>query len=355
MPIKLLHHKSYHVYNSANIERVRRDEAAALAKEEQEDEILRQRDREQRIEILRRRQRGDTIEIIDGSPTNSREDRTQEATDADKAIQTAIAATRASGRKRPRDLNDELAAASNTLKGAEKRASSETIFKEGGHINFFEELERAESEGRAHAGRSQQKKEPQPQNLRNMRLDKPAEEISPWYATIDMKSTKQRSQSEKERERLLQSSAISKAALDPLVSMQTYLSKKAEIDQKRREKSLIEPWRRIERGSDAYYAGQSKRVRQNVEMNDLERRVEGSGRRRSHREHRDGERNRREAQSDMPRHAQGEEVMKSKSNGPSNEMQRLIREQEAREEREQRTAREMLRVERAASVGTTKR
>ncbi|KAK9386491.1 hypothetical protein V1515DRAFT_581007 [Lipomyces mesembrius] len=354
MPIKLLHHKSYHVYNGANIERVRRDEAAAHAKEEQEDEMLRQRDREQRIEILRRRQRGDTIEIIDGSRANSREDRTQEATDADNAIQTAIVATAASGRKRPRDLNDELAAASNALKGAEKRASSETIFKEGGHINFFEELERAESEGRA-SSMSRQKKEPQRQNLRNMRLDEPAEEISPWYATMDMKSTKQRSQSEKERERLLQASAKSKAALDPLVSMQTYLSKKVEIDHKRREKLLIEPWRRIERGSDAYYAGQSKRVRQNFEMDDLERGVEGSGRRISHREHRDGERNRREAQSDIPRHAQGKEVMKSKSNGPSNEMQRLIREQEAREEREQRTAREMLRVERAASVGTNKR
>ncbi|KAK9364039.1 hypothetical protein V1504DRAFT_384136 [Lipomyces starkeyi] len=355
MPIKLLHHKSYHVYNSANIERVRRDEAAARAKEEQEDEILRQRDREQRIEILRRRQRGETIEIVDGSQANSREDRTQEATDADKAIQKAIAATAASGRKRPRDLDDELAAASNALKGADKRASSETIFKEGSHINFFEELERAESEGRADASKSRQKKELQPQNLRNMRLDNPAEEISPWYATVDMKSTKQRSQSEKERERLLQSSANSKAALDPLVSMQTYLSRKAEVDQKRREKSLIEPWRRIERGSDTYYAGQSKRVRQNFELDDLERRVEGSGRRISHREHRDGERNRREAQSDLSRHAQGKEVVKSKSNGPSNEMQRLIREQEAREEREQRTAREMLRVEGAASVRTNKR
>ncbi|KAK9376156.1 uncharacterized protein V1513DRAFT_440878 [Lipomyces chichibuensis] len=345
MPIKLLHHKSYHVYNSANIERVRRDEAAAREKEEQEDEILRQRDREQRIEILRRRQRGETTEIIDGSPANRREDRMQEATDADKAIQTAIAATAASGRKRPRDLDDELAAASNALKGAEKRTSSEALFKEGGHINFFEELERAESEGRAGANRSRQQKELQPQNLRNMRLDKPAEEISPWYTTMDMKSTKQRSQSEKERERLSQSSAKKKEALDPLVSMQTYLSRKAEVDQKRREKSLIEPWRRIERGSGAYYAGQSKRVRQNSEMDDLERRAERSGSRISHREHRDGERNSREARSGLGRDSQGKEVMKSKSNAPSNEMQRLIREQEGREEREQLAAREMLRVE----------
>ncbi|KAK9371215.1 hypothetical protein V1509DRAFT_613931 [Lipomyces kononenkoae] len=354
MPIKLLHHKSYHVYNSENIERVRRDEAAARAKEQQEDELLRQRDREQRIEILRRRQRGEPIETNEVSREN-REDGIQEATDADKAIEAAVATTAARGRKRPRNLDDELAAASTALKRAEKMASSESVFKEGTHINFFEELERAESEGRATASTSGQNKEPQAQNLRNMRLDKPAEELSPWYATVDMKSTTERSQSEKERDRLRQSSEKSKAALDPLAGIQMYLNRKVEIDQRRREKKLNEPWRRIERGTEAYYIGQTKPVRQNFGIDDLETRDSVSGRRTSDQGHRDNVRNRRDSKSDPPRNANLNETTTPESNRLSNEMQRLIREQEAREEKEQRAARELIRKDRNASGRVNKR
>ncbi|KAJ8099215.1 hypothetical protein POJ06DRAFT_130982 [Lipomyces tetrasporus] len=348
MPIKLLHHKSYHVYNSANIERVKRDEAAARAKEEQEDELLRHRDREQRIEILRRRQRG---EAIDNSKENSSEEKRQEATDTDKAIDRAIAATSAGGRNRARNIDDELAAARATLKLAERRTSSETAFRKGGHINFFEELERAESEGTdPNSGR--QKKELQPQTLRNMRLDKPAEELAPWYATLDMQSTKERVQSEKERERQLQFSTKSKASLDPLTGMQNYLSRKAEVDLKRRNEALNEPWRTIERGSSAYYAGQSKRIRQNDRTNDLDRRTQGLERDISHREPRDGD---RESLPGLHRRGRRETVTKLKSNNDYNEMQRLIREQEAREEREQREARELLRSSGTAGTVLVKR
>ncbi|KAK9321486.1 hypothetical protein V1517DRAFT_362804 [Lipomyces orientalis] len=351
MPIKLLHHKSYHVYNSANIERVKRDEAAARAKEEQEDELLRQRDREQRIEILRRQQRG---ESIDNSKANSSEEKRQEATDADKAIDRAIAATSAGGRNRARNIDDELAVARATLKLAERRTSSETPFREGGHINFFEELERAESEGTDPIS-GRQKNELQPQNLRNMRLDKPAEELAPWYATLDMRSTKERVQSEKERERQLQFNTKSKAYLDPLTGMQNYLDRKAEVDLKRRKEALNEPWRAIERGSNAYYAGHSKRIRQNERTNDVDRRTEGSERRISSREPRDGDRNRRESRPGLHRRGRRETVTKFKSNKDYNEMQRLIREQEAREEREQREARELLRSSGTAGTALVKR
>ncbi|KAK9239070.1 hypothetical protein V1525DRAFT_455202 [Lipomyces kononenkoae] len=353
MPIKLLHHKSYHVYNSANIERVRRDEAAARAREQQEDEVLRQRDREQRIEILRRRQRGEPVETNEVS-REERQDATQEATDADKAIEAAVATTAARGRKRPRNLDDELAAASTALKRAEKIGSSESVLKEGTHINFFEDLERAELEGRANAGTSGKNNEPQAQNLRNMRLDKPAEELSPWYSNMDMKSTTERSQTEKERDRLRQSSEKSKAALDPLAGIQVYLNRKVEIDQRRREKKLSEPWRRIERGTEAYYTGQTRPARRNFEIDNLENRDAVSGSSTSCRGHRDDERNRRDSRSSL-NYNDVVTSKTSKSSSLSNEMQRLLREQEAREEKEQRAARELLRKEGTVSGRFNKR
>lgn len=53
MPIKLLHHKSWHVYSKDNIERVRKDEAEERAKSEAEDQRLRQESSQARLDVLR--------------------------------------------------------------------------------------------------------------------------------------------------------------------------------------------------------------------------------------------------------------------------------------------------------------
>jgi hypothetical protein len=53
MPIKLLHHKSYHVYNKANIERVRRDEKLAEEEDRKKKEQSLSREREERTRLLR--------------------------------------------------------------------------------------------------------------------------------------------------------------------------------------------------------------------------------------------------------------------------------------------------------------
>lgn len=53
MPLHLLGKKSWNVYNSANIERVRRDEAEAEAREEAEEQRLQQEDAARRTKLLR--------------------------------------------------------------------------------------------------------------------------------------------------------------------------------------------------------------------------------------------------------------------------------------------------------------
>ena len=63
MPLHLLHHKSYHVYSASNISRVQRDEAAARAAANAEDERAHSSAATQRIETLRSR--------VDGNPPPS--------------------------------------------------------------------------------------------------------------------------------------------------------------------------------------------------------------------------------------------------------------------------------------------
>ncbi|PWY80296.1 hypothetical protein BO94DRAFT_521132, partial [Aspergillus sclerotioniger CBS 115572] len=53
MPLHLLGKKSWNVYNTGNIERVRRDEAQAKAREEEEERRMQEVDADRRIQILR--------------------------------------------------------------------------------------------------------------------------------------------------------------------------------------------------------------------------------------------------------------------------------------------------------------
>ena len=53
MPLHLLHHKSWHVYNTANVDRVRRDQENARRKEEEEEMRMNQADQERRLQQLR--------------------------------------------------------------------------------------------------------------------------------------------------------------------------------------------------------------------------------------------------------------------------------------------------------------
>ncbi len=53
MPLNILHHKSYHVYNRKNIEKVKRDENQAKIYENEKRSLREKLQREQRLRLLR--------------------------------------------------------------------------------------------------------------------------------------------------------------------------------------------------------------------------------------------------------------------------------------------------------------
>ena len=57
MPIKLLHHKSWHVYSQENIARVKRDEALAAAQQDEQNQRTMLADSEARIDRMKHKKR----------------------------------------------------------------------------------------------------------------------------------------------------------------------------------------------------------------------------------------------------------------------------------------------------------
>ena len=57
MPLKLLQHKSWHVYSAENVARVQRDEAAAQAASEESDRRMMLADSEARLDRMRKKSR----------------------------------------------------------------------------------------------------------------------------------------------------------------------------------------------------------------------------------------------------------------------------------------------------------
>ncbi|KAK9468763.1 hypothetical protein V1512DRAFT_257820 [Lipomyces arxii] len=223
MPIKLLHHKSYHVYNKDNIERVRRDEAEAKEKEEKEDSEFRDQDRRQRLEILRRRQNSDS----------------NEPTYEDKMIMKAVNDVKIGGKRRRQE--DEFEVAKSRI--AESQTTERALFDETRSVNFFENEERGATE-----------KDRKEKKLLNMRLDQPAEELRPWYTTTDMRTSKERDRPEWKHQQRQKHLERQKNAEDPLTSINMFLDQKARVDARRKQEARDRA-EHVQRGTHEYYTG----------------------------------------------------------------------------------------------------
>ena len=177
----LLGKKSWNVYNTANIEKVRRDEAAARAKEEEEEQQMQEVDAQRRLQILRGEQPAPITEPL---------------TSSNKAV-TERSNTSGRERKRRRigeddtDRDIRIAAATRPENDPNKRSlqrpnSDAPLTDCKGHINLFPAAARQKPEKNAEAEAEKVKKQREYEDQYTMRFSnaagfKQAIGANPWY------------------------------------------------------------------------------------------------------------------------------------------------------------------------------
>ncbi|KAM7193388.1 hypothetical protein V8F20_008438 [Naviculisporaceae sp. PSN 640] len=206
MPLHLLGKKSWNVYNAENIARVQRDEAAARAREEAQEQRMQEHDAKVRLALLR----GETP-----PPPPPEEDEQLDQGTSGKAPSSSRRETGAGGRKRKRagedDTDFEMRIAreraelgdrvTRELGGDDKRKASSreiTLVDSAGHISLFEpppEDKRKKERNPEYEREAAEKKREQEDQYR-MRLVNAAgknglglTDGGPWYAAPDGDST----------------------------------------------------------------------------------------------------------------------------------------------------------------------
>ena len=194
----LLGKKSWNVYNADNIERVRRDEAAAQAKEEAEEQRMQEVDAARRLAILRGEE-PPPLEDDEASETKQ-----LGAPEADDAVSRAVAGASGVRRKRKRPGEDDtdfemrLANERNEtrygeLEHTKKPTSSAPITDHRGHIDLFgDERARAHAEKNDDSEREKKKKKQEQEDQYTMRFSNAAGKDgtgNPWYSQSELSHT----------------------------------------------------------------------------------------------------------------------------------------------------------------------
>ncbi|KAI5797596.1 hypothetical protein EDC01DRAFT_650560 [Geopyxis carbonaria] len=212
MPLHLLHHKSYHVYNAANIERVRRDEAAADAAAAAEQARADAAAAEHRLATLRARADG-AVEPLAAPPPGVLE----------------ITPETENARKPSRGLT-----------AADRRLNATGLTDAKGHINLFPPPEKAAAAKNAEHEAERKAREDSFAAQYTMALGKPAEELRPWYSTLDGVGEKEKRREErgKREEWRKKREEGRKEWADPLVALKRGVGGLKEAEKGREE------WRR---------------------------------------------------------------------------------------------------------------
>ncbi|KAK3344822.1 hypothetical protein B0H65DRAFT_524105 [Neurospora tetraspora] len=196
MPLHLLGKKSWNVYNTDNVARVRRDEAEARAREEAEEQRMQQVDAERRLAILR----GEVPPPLEEPPAADSSNHGRRHRERDPLTE---------GRKRKRAGEDDTdyemrvareratagESAARELSGPVKSTSITTasLVDSRGHITLFaeEELKLAEKDEKTETEASKKKREEAEQHQVRFTsaAGRDAEGLlaknGPWYATPD--------------------------------------------------------------------------------------------------------------------------------------------------------------------------
>ncbi|SCV69468.1 BQ2448_2488 [Microbotryum intermedium] len=217
MPLKLLHHKSFHVYNAENIARVARDEAQAQAEEDERERRGSVADSEARVERMRAQTRlmGRNEGGV-GVGGGRKRGRDRDVDEAEKRLETQLK-EKAKGKEREDSKG-------NGGSGLTSRGDGKA------HLNFWAEFEAGakatsfeKPERKLEKAIEQQKID----ELTKVYLAKKGEgDIKGWYAREDGKTEKERKESDEMRLERAYKDGENKRLTDPLALMQSYLRRR---------------------------------------------------------------------------------------------------------------------------------
>ncbi|KAK2004295.1 hypothetical protein LX36DRAFT_457125 [Colletotrichum falcatum] len=298
MPLHLLGKKSWNVYNADNIARVRRDEAAAKAKEEAEEQRMQEVDAERRLAILR----GEEPPSL--PPTETPEDEARP-----RGRDTVPVGRERKKRKRAGEDDTDFELRVAKERGAVVQAANETLRKsmssapivdDAGHIDLFgEERKQGRHLKNEEAEKEASKKKKDLEDQYTMRFSNAAGRdglVGPWYASSgaiseleppskDAWGNEDPGRKKRDAERIISN--------DPLAMMKMGASRVREV-KKERQKFEAERLRELE---------QLRREEKRKERHERRRREQKkaedrSGRDRSREEDRDEERHRSRKEDD---------------------------------------------------------
>lgn len=126
MPLKLLQHKSWHVYSAENVARVQRDEAAAQVASEESDRRMMLADSEARLDRMRKKSR--------------KRDRGKDEAEEEMERQLRGEKRREVGEKEHEEESGTRIIRPDKEKGKGKGANV-GIGETNGHLNFWAEME----------------------------------------------------------------------------------------------------------------------------------------------------------------------------------------------------------------------
>lgn len=194
MPLHLLGKKSWNVYNTDNVERVRRDEADARAREEAAEQLMQEQDAERRIALLR----GEEPPAVPAVDENEHAHRRDEAPqrerkrkrlkgEDDTEREMRYAREDAEAGERVRDSLQQQ------VKGKGGSQSDAPLHDRHGHIQLVsapeEEKQTRKSDMSREEKASQRKKEDEEQQQHGMRFSDAAGyrkgTSKPWYTASD--------------------------------------------------------------------------------------------------------------------------------------------------------------------------
>ncbi|KAF5687450.1 hypothetical protein FDENT_5313 [Fusarium denticulatum] len=239
MPLHLLGKKSWNVYNADNIARVRRDEAAAKAAEEAEEQRMQEIDAQRRLAILR----GETPPPIeDDEPPKDEEPPVR---DRDVSQRTSTRRERKLPGEDDTDFEMRIARESENaalvrIEPEKKSTSSAPLVDHNGHIDLLgDEKSRAHAEKNEEAEKEAKKKKQSYEDQYTMRFSNATGKdgaLKPWYSQSDAAAPDSSSKdvwgnqdpNRKERD------AKRIVSNDPLAMMKKGASKVREIKQERK-------------------------------------------------------------------------------------------------------------------------